>query len=179
MKYELLIKDILKHTKRAGLIEDAEELERALNIMRVSFVWTSNGCLKITFQIVCRLSQRVPMTWWTLGGCKSSRVKSLRKESCFCMALSSALNATTPNETPAQCKSQKSFRSFFSNRTSSSQTSLARKHNSQILLIFTSRTYRFDQQVGARRSCQYLIFVFYRWTKWRCKTLKMLVARSS
>lgn len=36
MKYELLIKDILKHTKRAGLIEEAEELERALNIMRVS-----------------------------------------------------------------------------------------------------------------------------------------------
>lgn len=35
MKYELLIKDILKHTKRAGLIEEAEELERALNIMRV------------------------------------------------------------------------------------------------------------------------------------------------
>lgn len=37
MKYELLIKDILKHTKRAGLIEEAEELERALNIMRVGF----------------------------------------------------------------------------------------------------------------------------------------------
>jgi hypothetical protein len=36
MKYELLIKDILKHTKRAGLIEEGEELERALNIMRVS-----------------------------------------------------------------------------------------------------------------------------------------------
>lgn len=35
MKYELLIKDILKHTKRAGLIEEAGELERALNIMRV------------------------------------------------------------------------------------------------------------------------------------------------
>lgn len=36
MKYELLIKDILKSTKRAGLIGEAEELERALNIMRVS-----------------------------------------------------------------------------------------------------------------------------------------------
>lgn len=35
MKYELLIKDILKHTKRAGLTEEGEELEKALNIMRV------------------------------------------------------------------------------------------------------------------------------------------------
>lgn len=35
MKYELLIKDILKHTRRAGLMEDADELERALNIMKV------------------------------------------------------------------------------------------------------------------------------------------------
>lgn len=36
MKYELLIKDIVKHTKRAGLVEEGEELQRALNIMRVS-----------------------------------------------------------------------------------------------------------------------------------------------
>lgn len=35
MKYELLIKDILKHTKRAGLTSEAEELEKALNIMKV------------------------------------------------------------------------------------------------------------------------------------------------
>jgi len=35
MKYELLIKDILKHTKNAKLTEEAEELERALNILRV------------------------------------------------------------------------------------------------------------------------------------------------
>lgn len=35
MKYELLIKDILKHTKRAGLTGEAEELEKALNIMKV------------------------------------------------------------------------------------------------------------------------------------------------
>jgi len=38
MKYELLIKDILKHTRRAGLMEDADELERALNIMKVRLV---------------------------------------------------------------------------------------------------------------------------------------------
>jgi hypothetical protein len=38
MKYELLIKDILKHTRRAGLKEDADELERALNIMKVRLV---------------------------------------------------------------------------------------------------------------------------------------------
>lgn len=35
MKYELLIKDILKHTKRAGLTEEADELEKALDIMRI------------------------------------------------------------------------------------------------------------------------------------------------
>lgn len=40
MKYELLIKDILKNTKRAGLIKEAEELELALNIMRVSLAKT-------------------------------------------------------------------------------------------------------------------------------------------
>ena len=38
MKYELLIKDILKHTRRAGLMDDADELERALNIMKVRLV---------------------------------------------------------------------------------------------------------------------------------------------
>lgn len=38
MKYELLIKDILKHTRRAGLMEDADELERALNIMKVRLI---------------------------------------------------------------------------------------------------------------------------------------------
>lgn len=38
MKYELLIKDILKHTKRAGLVEEGEELQRALNIMRVRLI---------------------------------------------------------------------------------------------------------------------------------------------
>jgi hypothetical protein len=36
MKYELLIRDILKHTKRAGLIKEGDDLEQALNIMRVS-----------------------------------------------------------------------------------------------------------------------------------------------
>lgn len=36
MKYELLIKDILKHTKRAGLTADAEELKKALDVMKVS-----------------------------------------------------------------------------------------------------------------------------------------------
>lgn len=36
MKYELLIKDILKHTKRAGLTAEGDELKRALDIMKVS-----------------------------------------------------------------------------------------------------------------------------------------------
>lgn len=38
MKYELLIKDILKHTKRAGFTEEGDELERALNIMKVRLI---------------------------------------------------------------------------------------------------------------------------------------------
>lgn len=44
MKYELIMKDILKHTKRAGLVKEADELERAMGIIRVS--GTSNVCLK-------------------------------------------------------------------------------------------------------------------------------------
>jgi RhoGEF domain len=39
MKYELMIKDILKHTKRAGLIKEGDELDHALSIMRVSVTW--------------------------------------------------------------------------------------------------------------------------------------------
>lgn len=35
MKYELLLKDILKHTQRAGLIEEIPGLKDAMHIMRV------------------------------------------------------------------------------------------------------------------------------------------------
>lgn len=35
MKYELLIKDILKHTKRAGLIEEANALAISLDLLKV------------------------------------------------------------------------------------------------------------------------------------------------
>jgi hypothetical protein len=35
MKYEPLIKDILKHTKRAGLTEETKSLEAALNMVKV------------------------------------------------------------------------------------------------------------------------------------------------
>ena len=35
MKYQLLIKDIHKHTERAGLTHEAELLRKALNIMTV------------------------------------------------------------------------------------------------------------------------------------------------
>lgn len=35
MKYELLLKDILKHTQRAGLIEEVPGLKDAMHIMRV------------------------------------------------------------------------------------------------------------------------------------------------
>lgn len=58
MKYELLIKDILKHTKRAGLIDEGEELQRALNIMRVSLVFST-------------VASRCLSRWHTLGCSKS------------------------------------------------------------------------------------------------------------
>lgn len=45
MKYELIMKDILKHTKRAGLVKEADELERAMGIIRVSLN-LFNVCLK-------------------------------------------------------------------------------------------------------------------------------------
>lgn len=35
MKYELLLKDILKHTQRAGLTEEVPGLKDAMHIMRV------------------------------------------------------------------------------------------------------------------------------------------------
>lgn len=35
MKYELLLKDILKHTQRAGLTEEIPGLKDAMHIMRV------------------------------------------------------------------------------------------------------------------------------------------------
>lgn len=60
MKYELLIKDILKHTKRAGLIDEGIELERALNIMRVR-IDTFNSLLFIN-SYYFRSFQKLPMT---------------------------------------------------------------------------------------------------------------------
>lgn len=59
MKYELLIKDILKHTKRAGLIEEGEELQRALNIMRVC-------------SFDCKFNFRHLLTQGNLSGCSKS-----------------------------------------------------------------------------------------------------------
>ena len=35
MKYQLLLRDIHKHTERAGLTQEAESIKRALNIMIV------------------------------------------------------------------------------------------------------------------------------------------------
>lgn len=35
MKYELILKDIYKHTKRAGITEEIGPLEEALRIMKV------------------------------------------------------------------------------------------------------------------------------------------------
>jgi hypothetical protein len=69
MKYELLIKDILKHTKRAGLTDEAKELEQALNIMKVSD--TAPPChgvkfnkliVFIFFLSVIRLYRKLQMT---------------------------------------------------------------------------------------------------------------------
>ena len=64
MKYELLIKDILKHTKRAGLIDEGDELERALNIMRVSqsdFAFIVDSFTTFSF-LIFRLFQKQLMT---------------------------------------------------------------------------------------------------------------------
>lgn len=36
MKYELLLSDIYKHTKRAGLVQDIPILEEAISVMKVS-----------------------------------------------------------------------------------------------------------------------------------------------
>lgn len=36
MKYELMLKDILKHTERAGLLQDCTSLRHAINVMNVS-----------------------------------------------------------------------------------------------------------------------------------------------
>lgn len=36
MKYELLLSDIYKHTKRAGLVQDIPILEEAIYVMKVS-----------------------------------------------------------------------------------------------------------------------------------------------
>lgn len=54
MKYELLIKDILKHTKRAGLTAEAEELKKALDIMKVSVlpINLNNKLKNIFLQII-------------------------------------------------------------------------------------------------------------------------------
>lgn len=52
MKYELIMKDILKHTKRAGLVKEADELERAMGIIRVSLT-DLMFCLKDYILICC------------------------------------------------------------------------------------------------------------------------------
>jgi hypothetical protein len=70
MKYELLIKDILKHTKRAGLTEEAEVLEGALNIMKVSLLSINsigsiinNKFLSFSLSLFCaRLYQKLQTT---------------------------------------------------------------------------------------------------------------------
>lgn len=36
MKYELILKDILKHTDRAGLLEECKSLQDAINVLNVS-----------------------------------------------------------------------------------------------------------------------------------------------
>lgn len=36
MKYELILKDILKHTDRAGLLQECKSLQDAINVLNVS-----------------------------------------------------------------------------------------------------------------------------------------------
>lgn len=38
MKYELILKDILKHTDRAGLLEECKSLQDAINVLNVSII---------------------------------------------------------------------------------------------------------------------------------------------
>lgn len=38
MKYELILKDILKHTDRAGLLDECKSLQDAINVLNVSRV---------------------------------------------------------------------------------------------------------------------------------------------
>lgn len=41
MKYELLLRDIYKHTERAGLVEELPFLQDAIYVMKVSLcLWT-------------------------------------------------------------------------------------------------------------------------------------------
>lgn len=35
MKYELLLRDILKHTERAGLVDEIANLKEAIHVMKV------------------------------------------------------------------------------------------------------------------------------------------------
>lgn len=37
MKYELLLRDYLKHTERAGLVNEIPNIQEAINVMKVSF----------------------------------------------------------------------------------------------------------------------------------------------
>lgn len=36
MKYELLLRDYLKHTERAGLVNEIPNIQEAINVMKVS-----------------------------------------------------------------------------------------------------------------------------------------------
>lgn len=45
MKYELLLRDYLKHTERAGLVNEIPNIQEAINVMKVS----STNDLRISF----------------------------------------------------------------------------------------------------------------------------------
>lgn len=48
MKYELILRDIYKHTERAGLVQEIPSLQDAIYVMKVSTKKTKNKTPSIT-----------------------------------------------------------------------------------------------------------------------------------
>lgn len=67
MKYELLLRDIYKHTERAGLVQELPNLQDAIYVMKVCNAQSVVAVyffflLQIACQMCFRLFQRKPMT---------------------------------------------------------------------------------------------------------------------
>lgn len=62
MKYELLLRDIYKHTERAGLVQEIQNLQDAIYVMKVSGDWLLYQLVQmfIHFRVI-RLFLKLPM----------------------------------------------------------------------------------------------------------------------